>query len=1537
MIKIVKIIGRFIGIVLEWVLIFIVLFSFAIRSYKVQTKLAQTATSYLSSELNTTIRIHKLDIAKLNEIYLDGVYAEDLKRDTLASLGSLRVKLNPFALLDNNLKIYELGLEDGVVKLYIEKDKKDFNFQFIADYFASDSKPKSDSPAMVIDVDKLELSNIYFQYDDYNVDPAAFGIDYSHLRLQQLNLIADNLSIVEDVIKGEVKSLGFYEGNAAFTMKSLHAKFQYSNKGIQLDDILLTTLDSEIDIPKFHLLMDHPDGFSYFTDTVVFDAKINRSKISLKDVSIFASALEGMDEVVSLEGAISRRVKDLKIDDLILSFGKQSKVVGNIVLPDFMKEEPLDLDQHIDQIYVTVADLSQIKLPKSAGGGTLDLNNDIIKNVSYADIRNLKFNGTLEAFTVDATRIKTDVGAISLNKGIKITHTAKNSYLIANAPTSDLLMSIDSLNLGKFLANPDLGIMTGNVDFKGELFSNGNFNAQNIHVNIDRIRFKGYNYSNIALKDAQFVNQIFEGDLEVNDENLKLDLQANLNLNKSQRFTVNVDYVQANLNNLHLYDVENAYLSTSFFVDIYGTNINDYSGSVLFNDVTYKQFDKSYTLPSIYIEALQKDTLDELMIRSSLLQADAKGKIDFNTLGDELSRQLYYAFPAYFPYEARKIKKSSISNNLDFDINLKNVNPLLALFMPELSLSPNTMIKGNYKAIDTNLALNVSSGEIKYDRFKIANLKLDSQLNNDDLSTRLSMRYLYLNDSVKIDSVLLKADGFAGVFNSDLSWYDRGSQAADLSWDMGLKEPDNINLVIDPSYFMVSNHKWDIANKSVVSIKPKDIMISDFMLEHETNYLKLDGRLSENVEDKLAIDIKDFQLGDFSNLLGIGFDIRGKVNGKSTLSNPFTQINFNGNIRVDSLFLDKNEVGDLTINGKFDYPRQAVLLDGDIYYKNNQTFLFDGSYFLNREEALDFDLNFDRTDIRFLNSLLDSTTASGIRGVLEGVATIKGSLSEPKLAGNINLYGGNVKVGMFGVNFGMEGPIALDNKSINIKDMVLYDEEGNAGLANVNIKHKNFSDISLDVNLNLEDDAYGGRTSSGSRRKLERFMVMNTTYKEGDVYYGKAFVTGKVAIKGLMDDLNIFVDAKTQRGTVVNLPMFGNSELEESSVVKFADFAYLDTVKTDLESKVEFTGISLDLNFDVNEEATIKVVLDPTTGDELTASGNGRLNMTLNNLGDLAMNGTFHVTNGVYNFSMATVKQDFNIEGGTINFTGDIMNARMDIRAYALVKANVAEILYSADAGKSSSNQEVYCYILLSGGLTEPNIDFDIKVPKASEENLAALNRVKSDQDELNKQFFSLLILNKFQPLGSIKAGNNNAALNMVSSQINAALGQLSKDYRFNVDLDKNTLTGQNTYELGMSKNFLDERLIVSGSFGVENRTSGTTQNTLIGDVNVDYLLNESGTFKVGVFNESNDYSVMQEKSLGRFTQGVSITYQEEFNKFQDFKLAQYFLDFFRKDENVKIIEKRKRRRTPLPEYRGTNRKESDEEETPVSKETPKN
>ena len=85
----------------------------------------------------------------------------------------------------------------------------------------------------------------------------------------------------------------------------------------------------------------------------------------------------------------------------------------------------------------------------------------------------------------------------------------------------------------------------------------------------------------------------------------------------------------------------------------------------------------------------------------------------------------------------------------------------------------------------------------------------------------------------------------------------------------------------------------------------------------------------------------------------------------------------------------------------------------------------------------------------------------------------------------------------------------------------------------------------------------------------------------------------------------------------------------------------------------------------------------------------------------------------------------------------------------------------------------------------------------------------------------------------------------------------------------------------------------------------------LVGDVSLEYLINEKGTFRVNAFNRSNGNTVKE--NSGAFTQGAGFSYHEDFNGRKDFVLLQTVLDIFRKKKNKVVQFTRKKQKTKVP------------------------
>lgn len=1504
MVKLMKFIGKLIGGVFEWILILLIFLVFAIRTSPFQTFLAQQATTYLSKELKTEFRVDKVSILFFHKVALDGVLIRDMENDTIASIESLFVTIKDFKQSKNLLELSELNLKGGVIKISREKKTGDYNYWFIQDYFDS-GKSTSKSKPLDVSLENIRLTNVNVHYDDYRKSYSSFGMDYDHLFFKRVYLYAGNFGVEDGNIRAFIKHISFSE-KGGFELNKFSTFVRIEPDGLKLKSLRIKTPFSQVHLSKLNFIMDEIEDFQSFEDSVGLDAKIEKSIVSLKDIAYFGTALEGMDEKISIQARVTEKVKNLRIENLDLRFGEKSHLVGSIRLPDFREFDQAFFKEKLDYAYISIADLEKVKLPKDAGFKHFDLGSEVSR-LAYFEAKNLKLDGFYSQFVLEFDQLNTSLGTVKLGNGLLFTENKKNkSFMFNRSESSTYDVKLDSFQLDKFIDNSNFGKVSGDFYLQGEIFSGFDIHLTEIQGVSQRFDFMGYSYKEIDVVKASYEHEILSAEILINDPNLTMQFVGEIGVGDVQKYQFTTTIEEAYLSKLKLLDREDVLLKTQLKTNISGRNLSTYSGDISIHSLMYSENGQKVDLPELKLILNRTESLDHINLQSAWMDIVLNGKLDFPTLVADFNAQFAAVFPTIFkPNPKQKASK----NRFNYTIQVNELNPFLAIFLPELKINPGTVLSGNFHNNSSDFKLNLKSNSIQYDVYKFEGITINHAFTSLQMDADYAFKSFKWKDSIRLDSVHFVSTGDTKDVRSHISWNPNNPNEAQIKWHTEVKGVDEFDFLIQPSYFGLNEHRWEMKKEAGVTIRPNFFFFKEFELSYEDQHVKLNGALSDSDKDKLKFDFGGVQINDLATLFQVPADLQGVLNATGFISNPYTNLVFTGNSDIQALYVNKNEVGNLNVGGRWDEVTKSILLNGELFYKNNKTFNFDGNYFLYRKSnQLDFNLDFDYTDIQFANAFLDAEIVSGVRGLLDGQLKVYGDLDSPIIEGKVKLLGGNAKIEMFGVNFGLDGEIRANKTGFEIHKMPLFDEDGNMGMLNGKINHTNYDNwkFALDFNLNEFVDP-----STNMLMETNRFLVLNTSYDESQVYYGKAYASGSASISGYADKLDINVNMKSLNGSAISFPMYGNSELEE---VSFIDFG-TDTVDVNVKQKIDFTGVDLDLNFEVTPETQLKVIFNELTNDEITAFGKGNININLDNLGELKMDGLFTVKKGNYNFVLGVVKQQFILsEGGTIAWTGNPYDAALNIKTYLPVNANMSDIIDIVETKKGSLNTEVNCYLNLTGYLSEPYISFDLTAPNASESGKAAIQRITSDKDELNRQFFSLLVQKKFMPLQGSSSTSGNAAFDLISSQLNSFLGQMTKDVRLNVALDNDTKSGDGSYEFGMSKNFLDNRLQVKGSLGVENYTStgaSNSQSSLIGNVNVEYLLNEQGTFRISIFNESNDYSVVQQKDAGQFTQGVGISYQEEFNNVRDFRLAQTFLDIFRKEKKVLVRKRKRQKRVP--------------------------
>jgi hypothetical protein len=120
----------------------------------------------------------------------------------------------------------------------------------------------------------------------------------------------------------------------------------------------------------------------------------------------------------------------------------------------------------------------------------------------------------------------------------------------------------------------------------------------------------------------------------------------------------------------------------------------------------------------------------------------------------------------------------------------------------------------------------------------------------------------------------------------------------------------------------------------------------------------------------------------------------------------------------------------------------------------------------------------------------------------------------------------------------------------------------------------------------------------------------------------------------------------------------------------------------------------------------------------------------------------------------------------------------------------------------------------------------------------------------------------------------------IMSNQINNIFQKLDIPLDLGLNYQPNE-RGNDIFDVAVSTQLFNNRVIVNGNIGNRQHSGSSTQNDVVGDIDIEIKLDRSGSFRLNLFSHSADqYTNYLDNSQRN---GVGITYQTEFNSFRQF------------------------------------------------------
>ncbi|AWH85516.1 DUF490 domain-containing protein [Flavobacterium album] len=1438
------------------IVLFLLLLGIALSLPFVQTEIAHYVADEVNKSFGTNIQIDKIAISIFGSVKLKGVVILDHHKDTLISADRLQTNILNFrAATNSDLRFGTLKAERLNFHMKTYKGEATSNLDHFVKAF-DDGKPGKGK--FRLKAGDLMVSNGRFRLTNENaVTPRV-------LDFKKLNGELGDFYIKGPNVTADIKKLSLLDHRGLF-VDNLKAGFTYTKTNIKLKDLELVTSQSAL---KGGVTLTYgKDDMKDFVNRVKFDFNVERATVSSNELNMFYNEF-GKNQKFYLSTHLTGPMNNFVLHNLKLLDARQSEIIGTINFRHlFDKAGPgFYMNGNFDRVTSNYANLKGI-MPRILGKSLPEVLDKFGRVDLVGDVVLTKKDLTTNLY------IMSELGEAQADVAVK-------NYNQKDIATYKGTIDLDNFNIGSLTGQKLVGTTTLHLDVDGKGFNKESLNTA-LKGEISRLALNNYNYKNITI-DGRLKWPFFQGNINSNDPNLLMSFDGLVDMSKrsnSYDFHAQIDYADLRLLNFVKKDSISIFKGDLMF-NANGSNLNDMAGKLQISQLSYQNSKDSYYFEDFFIEsAFDADNVRTITFNSTdIIEGRVTGKYDTKQLPKLIENALGSLYTNYSPH---KLKKGQF---IDFDLTI--YNKIIDIVLPDVAVGPNTKLRGQINADKGEFVLAFDSPSITAYDNQFSNIAIDINNKNPLYNAYVSM------DSIRVKNYKISDFSLINVTQNDTlflrSEFKGGKEAKDafnLNLYHTIDKNNNSVVGFKKSEINFKNYQWFINendtkdNKIVFNKKLTDFSVDKLTMSHNDQMVELMGMIKGKEYKDLKLKFNDVDLHKITpNLDSLSFG--GRVNGEVSLKQDKQEFQPASSITIDSLRVNTFELGDMSLEVTGDRAFRKFNVNSTIAKDGKETFYTHGNIeVVDKQTILSLDAVFTDFDISPLTVFLKSVFPE-IRGKASGRAAIVGNVKKPEIDGRLYVKKGGVKVGYLNTDYDFEDNAVVDltEELIFFRNIELTDTKYKTkARLNGSLHHDMFKNWELDLKMNSD-----------------RILVLDTEDSDDALYYGTAFIKGGATITGPATGLYIEVDATSEKGTDIKIPM--NTAGAVGNTAAFIHFLSPKEKENKLKGiiKEAKTVKGLEMRFDLNitPDAKLEVIIDKNTGHSLTASGNGTLLLDINTLGKFNMYGDFSVVKGLYNFKYGGLldKQFIVKPGGSIVWEGDPTRATLNLEAVYKTQANPSILLESPTF---SRNIPVEVVIVLTGNLTAPNPDFIINFPGISSVLKSDIDYRLSDMDTRQTQALALLSTGSF-----LSPTNGNTAIaGSLFEKANSLFNSLFGDGGGNVNVSVNYFqANKNPYaetnsqiSLSLSSQ-INDRITVNGQLGVP--VNGVTDAAVVGNFEVQYRVNEDGTLKGRAFNRENDINFLGEGI--NYTQGIGLTYDVDFDTFNELMQK-----IFRKKEKV--------------------------------------
>ncbi|WP_257710598.1 translocation/assembly module TamB domain-containing protein [Gramella sp. MT6] len=1423
----------------------------------VQTSVAKRLTDSLREKNDVNLSIGRVSLTYFGNVKLNEIYVEDHHEDTLLTAKEIRSSILSLGnLINNSPNLGDTRIEGLNLQMRRYKDEDRDNLGILIEKLRKE--PTGDSVHFELHAKNVQVLNSKYSYIDENLDAQDVVI------VDSLNIYANELQIDDENIDIDIGMLRGYE-HRGIEIDNLSTQFHYDPTNMHLEQMQLQTPGSLINADLFfnYELSDFAD----FENLVQVEASFRESVLSSNDLKAFYDGF-GNDQILNFKTSLTGTLNDFQLEDFQLQGLDRTEIYGDFQIKGSFSKDPeeFSMDGSFSDFSTNYYDMVNF-LPGPLLG-------KLPENLREFGNVNLKGHTFVTNSSLDA-----DV-YLSSQLGSADADFILNDFNNSSTATYKGKLIFRDINLGRLIKNEQLGKTSFNLDFDGGGFNPEDLNTQ-LKGGISKFTYNNYTYKDIRLI-GNLRNPLFNGYFVSDDPNLQMEFNGLIDVSEDINvydFEASVEYADLNTLNFVSRDSVSVFKG-DVIMNMKGTNIDNAFGDILLLNTSYKNQNDLYYFDDLNITSSFEEEVRTITINSpDVINGEVSGVFKISEVGSLVENSIGSIYTNYKP------KTITTNQYMEFDFDI--YNQIVEVFFPEIELAPNTYIRGRVESDESEFRLTFKSPRIDVFDNMIEDINLQVDNTNPIYNT------FFEADSVATDLYNFSEFSFINVTQRDTlfirSEFKGGKNNNDV-FNLNLFHTineDNKSVVgIQRSDFKFKDKVWYLnensnkSNKIVFDNSFRDLQIDSLVMSHKNEEIRLAGEMKDSTYKNFKMKFVNVDIGKITPEID-SLDLAGTLNGDLDLLQESGAYFPTTDLKIDSLQVNETFMGNLRLDVKGNEDLTNYSVYALLKKEGMESLSAIGDINVaGAEPLIDLEVNLNKLNLSIFTPL-GADVLTDIRGLATGRAFVTGNYKNPDFSGSLRLNKAGLRIPYLNVDIDLqdEARVNLTKQQFVFDDIEIVDTKYNTrGTLDGIISHKNFSEWFLDLSLNSN-----------------RMLVLDTKAEEDALYYGTAFIDGEATIKGPTDELVIDVTAATERGTVFKIPLSDTESVGDNSFIRFLspEEKAARLAGEDIEIP-EVKGIELIFDLDITNDAEVEVVVDKTSGSTLRGRGSGNLLLEINTNGKFNMWGDFIVYEGVYNFKYAgLVQKVFTVEsGGSINWDGDPTDAQLDVSAVYSLNANPAVLLENPSVNRKIPVEVV---INLQGDIEQPEIGFEIDFPSASSTVKSELQYRIDDRATTELQALFLVTQGTFySEFGLRGAAIYGTLAERASSIVNDIFAD--DDGKFQVGV--NYVQGDRTPDQQTVDRFgltlstqISDRVIINGQVGVP--IGGVTESVIIGDLEIEFLLNEDGTLRAKVFNRENNIQFIGEE-IG-FTQGVGLSYNVDFDTFKE---------LIRKIANTEIADK---------------------------------